>query len=141
MRSSAGWEFFEHTADVGIRAWGPDFAAVLTETARGLMHLLTGGSFTATEQASFTVKVTTHDTQELVVGWLQELLLKFELEHLVADVCVFDELTSQRLRATVHAQRCDPSTERLGREVKAITYHGLKVEMTNGCRIEVIVDV
>ena len=141
MGRASGYEFFEHTADVGIRAWGPDLAATLTQAARALMELLTGGEFTSTGDAHYDIALTADSVEDLAVCWLQELLVRFDTEHLVPQTCDFQELTPQRLRATIWAQRCDPAAERLGREVKAITYHQLRLEQTDGYRLEVIVDI
>ncbi|RMG32686.1 MAG: archease, partial [Planctomycetota bacterium] len=46
------------------------------------------------------------------------------------------------LRATVRGERFDPQRHRPGHEVKAITYHGLKVEQRDGEWLgDVIVDI
>lgn len=142
MGASSGFEFFEHTADIGIRAWGPDMASALTQASRALMQLLTGGDFASLGRAQFTVELQAAGVEDLVVAWLQELLVRFELEQLVPETCVFHELTPLHLRATVEAQRCDTARGRLGHEVKAVTYHQLRVAQgPDGCRLDMIVDV
>lgn len=50
--------------------------------------------------------------------------------------------TVDSFRATAFGERLDPARHRLGNEVKAITYHGLKVaQEADGWIAEVIVDI
>lgn len=138
----SGYEFFEHTADIGMRAWGPDLASALTQASRALVQLITGGEFRSQGRAQFQLDLQAESVEELVVLWLQELLVRFELEQLLPEACAFQELSPLRVRATMEAQRCDTTGGLQGREVKAITYHQLRVTQSpSGCHIEVIVDV
>ena len=81
------------------------------------------------------------DREFLLFDWLRELLRRCEEEHVVFgkfEVRVRDD----GLTATVWGEPLDPSHHVLAHEVKAITYHGLKVEQTvDGWLAEVIVDI
>ncbi len=78
---------------------------------------------------------------ELLRDWLAELLFAFHAEHIVFsqfDVTIEDT----RLTATARGEPIDPKRHELASEVKAITYHELKVEHDHfGYLAEVIVDV
>jgi len=72
---------------------------------------------------------------------LNELLFVFDTEKLL--MRDFDvRVGSAGLEATCRTQPLDPARHRMLREVKAITYHRLKVERTEqGWIAEVIVDI
>jgi SHS2 domain-containing protein len=77
----------------------------------------------------------------LFFDWLRELLYRFDAEHRLFSK--FDvRMNGNGLAATVWGERYDPQKHELGHEVKAITYHGLKVEkLDEGWLAEVIVDI
>ncbi len=77
----------------------------------------------------------------LFVDWLHELLCLFETERLLLDG--FDvEIHDTRLAATARAWTVDEPRDRLLHEVKAVTYHHLRVEQTErGWLAEVILDI
>jgi SHS2 domain-containing protein len=79
--------------------------------------------------------------EDLLFDWLNELLYTFESERLLLvefDVQVHDEA----VEAIGRGEPFDESRHQLEHEVKAITYHGLKVEQVpGGWLAEVIVDI
>jgi SHS2 domain-containing protein len=77
----------------------------------------------------------------LLFDWLNELLYAFESEKLL--LAEFDlKLKDQQLTATCRGEPMDPARHQMEHEVKAITYHGLRVEQTaDGWQSEVIVDI
>ena len=72
---------------------------------------------------------------------MKELLYRFDSEHWLGSR--FEVHVSQNgLEASAWGEPLDPARHRLLHEVKAITYHGLKVEQTrDGLLAEVIVDI
>jgi SHS2 domain-containing protein len=85
--------------------------------------------------------ITGKELDYLLVDWLNELLFAFEVEHLL--LSRFDvSVDSSGLVATTCGEAIDFSRHRLEHEIKAITYHGLKVVRENGTyHAEVIVDI
>lgn len=126
------FEIIEHTADKGIRAYGGSLAEVFESSAEAMFFLIIDTS-RAEVGGSRDVAVTGFDTEELLANWLRELLFLYETEQLafcgfrVQDVSGQEEGT-WRLKA-----RCDYAAdadkiERKASPVKAVTYHGLKIE-------------
>ena len=135
------YETFEHTADLGLRVTATDLPALFCEAAKGLFSIIVADprSVVAREQLRLEVPGQRHD--ELLFDWLSELLYLFESKRmLLAEFEV--EIDAHGLRATVTGEPWEPSRHLLEHEVKAITYHRLKVERTsNGWLAEVIVDI
>ena len=125
------FETFDHTADIGLEVRGESLADLLETAARGVFSIMLddGPHEVAVEAdvASAPDPSLGDDAAELVVCWLQELLYRFELEHLVPLEFDFAEAGPARVRARVGFGRFDPKRHRAGTEVKAVTYHELAV--------------
>jgi SHS2 domain-containing protein len=93
-----------------------------------------------TEQSE-TIDLSGADREFLLFDWLRELLLRFDAEHMVFgrfDVHVRED----GLTGTAWGEPLDPARHLLAHEVKAITYHELKVVRDgDGWLAEVIVDI
>lgn len=135
------YEVFDHTADLGLRIWAADRPSLYAEAARALFSLvvLNPDAVRPVEQRSFAIAGQQEDY--LLFDWLSELLYTFETEHLLFGEFQID-LDGDGLRATARGERLDRSRHELDHEIKAITYHGLKIEATAaGWMAEFIVDI
>ncbi len=135
------YEFFEHTADLGLRVNSADLDTLFREAAEGLFAMIAEGvdPGPATRELEYRIDGTRHDY--LLFDWLNELLYTFESEKLLLGRFEV-RVEGNGLRATAFGQPLDPARHRLLHEVKAITYHQLKVERAGaGWRAEVIVDI
>jgi len=135
------FELFEHTADLGLRVTATDLDGLFRDAAVGLFAVIAepaphGGP---SGRRPFEIAGERHDF--LLVDWLSELLYVFESERSLLGE--FDVAVSDRgLRASADCFALDSGEYHLLHEVKAITYHGLKVERTgDGWLAEVIVDI
>lgn len=135
------YELFDHTADLGLRVTAPDLNALFTEAAVGLYSMMTDDLSAVRPNLSVPFTVTGSDREYLLFDWLRELLLYAD-EHRVLFSRFVVSVSDAGLSATAHGEPLDPARHQLAREVKAITYHGLKVEQTpTGWLAEVIVDI
>ena len=135
------YEVFDHTADVGLRIFAPDRSSLFAEAARALFSLVVVNldAVQAVEERHY--ELAGEQDEYLLFDWLTELLYTFETEHLLLSEFQV-ELSPVGLRATGRGERIDRSRHELDHEVKAITYHGLKVEQSGqGWVAEVIVDI
>src|SRR5262249_467018 len=114
---------------------------LFTEAAQALFAAIVEDSATVTTAEERSITITGRDREYLLFDWLKKLLYLFEVEHLLFsrfDVRVRDD----GLQATVAGEKIDPARHQLCHEVKAITYHGLRVERTDdGWIAEVIIDI
>jgi SHS2 domain-containing protein len=70
------------------------------------------------------------DLESLLVSWLRELLLMFEMESKLPVRYEIEEIVPTSLRAQVYQVDFDPAKQVLNRHIKAVTYHGLEVTPT-----------
>jgi SHS2 domain-containing protein len=135
------YELFDHTADLGLRATAPDLDTLFAEAARALTAAIVENPADLRPVQSFDLNLSGSERHYLLFDWLKELLYRFDAEHfLMADCTV--QVRDHGLSATVRGEAHDPQRHTLCHEVKAITYHELKVEpTTDGWLAEVIVDI
>ncbi|NIA08149.1 MAG: protein archease [Actinobacteria bacterium] len=125
-----GFRILDHTADVGLQAHGSDLAQLFSNAARGMFSVISSlDAIQPTEHIS--VSVTADGLEDLLVGWLSELLYLFSARQML--FCRFDiaEIDDRHLRAAAVGEPIDLSRHELSTEIKAVTYHDLKVERIN----------
>jgi SHS2 domain-containing protein len=135
------FDYFEHTADLGLRVTAISLEELLTESARGLLAMLLANPDAVRPVQERVIHLGAEDSSYLLFDWLSELLYAFETDKLLFSA--FDlKLENKELSAICRGEPMDPSRHQMEHEVKAITYHGLKVEQTGSSwQAEVIVDI
>lgn len=133
---------FEHTADLGLKASAESLETLFVEAARGLMSMLVDRPelIVSVEQRRF--EISSSERDYLFFDWLNELLFAFESDGWLG--ATFDvQIDGDHLIAIVGGESLDRVRHQPGHEVKAITYHGLKVreESPGQWSAEVIVDI
>jgi SHS2 domain-containing protein len=135
------YETFEHTADLGLRVRAGDLDALFADAARGLFSMIVPelASVRPVEKVAFKLDGDVPDL--LLFDWLNELLYTYETRHLL--LSRFEVRVSDRgLTATAAGEPIDRQRHALDHEVKAITYHGLRLEREGASWVaEVIVDI
>jgi SHS2 domain-containing protein len=135
------FEVIEHMADIGIAAYGADLKQVFTNTACGLFSLITE-SDTVSENNIYHIQVNAPDRDALLVNWLNELIYRYEAKEILFHRFIINTLTDTELRATGYGEKIDLAKHELKIQVKAATYHMLKIEQNkDGWKAQVIFDV
>jgi SHS2 domain-containing protein len=134
-------ELFDHTADLGLRATAPTVNELFAEMGRALLASLVEEPSSVRAEVSARIEIAGTDVEYLLFDWLKELLLRFETERvLFAEFAV--TVSETGLSAIARGEAYDESRHALAHEVKAITYHELKVvEHNGGWLAEAIVDI
>jgi len=138
---SAGFRIIPHTSEVGLELSAWDWASFYRTAADGLLALYglkPGRQGTSKVSRSFAA-----DTPEdLLVAWLTELIFLIGTEKLVPARIDVLKAGAQTLRVEIFADLRAPGGPAPQREIKAVTYHGLKVAATpEGLRARIILDV
>mgnify|MGYP001558591319 CR=1 FL=1 len=136
-----GYAFFDHTADIGIRAVGTTLAEVLIGLGQGLTELLIEDSQLEARETR-PIVLTAKDAESLTLQWMQELLFWFSTDRFVPVIYELETVTPTSVQGRVRGDRFDPMRHTQGREVKAITRHALEVQERDGqWSGQVIVDI
>ena len=135
------YETFEHTADIGLRARAADLNTLFAEAARAFFSVLVENYADVRAADEFSISVEADARDDLLYDWLAELLYLYDTQHVL--LAEFDVSVGEgHVKATVRGEPVDFDRHRLDMDVKAITYHELKVEREgDGWLAEVIVDL
>jgi SHS2 domain-containing protein len=135
------YETFEHTADLGLRIRAADLDTLFVEAALGLFSMVVEDLATVTPRDRVELSFVGNDREYLLFDWLKGLLYHFDAEHLLFSR--FEaKVTAEGLVGSAWGEPLDRERHTLEHEVKAITYHALRVEATaDGWEAEVIVDI
>jgi SHS2 domain-containing protein len=138
-----GYEFFDHTADIGAAVRGTTLPRLFENASRALLDL-TCDRRAVRPRRGVAVLASGSSLEDLLVRWLSELLHLQQGGGWVFSSCSVDGLDRARLRARGRArgERFDPSRHRIRREVKAITYHQIHLARVRGAwRVRIVFDV
>ena len=133
------FQLIEHTADVGLIAYGSNLAGAFASAAFGLFSIIADLS-TVKETESRTLELREDDPEALLFEWLNSLIYLFDVEMLLFkrfDIIDFD---GRKLKAVCHGEKYDPSRHHIKTGVKSATYHLLKVDEEKN-QVQVILDI
>ena len=127
--SKSPFEILEHTADVGIKAYGSTLPELFVNAGRGLIALALSPSAVGPVQ-SLPLSVRGEDREDLLVQWLSEILYFLD-----AEGWFFCDFRIQQLQANALAGEglgeCRTEAGQRPRSVvKAVTYHQVSVQET-----------
>lgn len=144
------FEMLEHTADSGVIAFGESFEGLLENAAVGMFSIIADVDSVKPRQ-SICIEVEADSHEELLMALLRELLFQHDAHGLIfKDLRVegiseiVDERGERRLKlcAVAFGEPVSETEAELHGDIKAVTYHGLKVEHdAEGWRAQVIFDV
>ncbi len=122
------YEFFDHAADVGIRLCAGSLEDLFLTAAQALMAWI--GPPPQGNLAEQKVSISAEDLEELLLRWLQEVLCLFQLAHgyFTGAREISVDVGLGKLDASVILCEWTEDKHREYQEVKAITYHKLKVD-------------
>jgi SHS2 domain-containing protein len=135
------YEIFEHTADFGLRVRAADRNELFAEAGRALSAAMCDNLDAVEPREEMQFELPGEQIDDLLHDWLNELLYTFHAKKML--FVAFDVGVDEHgLKATARGEPVDPARHELSGEIKAITYHALKVErLDDGWLAEVIVDI
>lgn len=120
------FELIEHTADVGIKAYGKTEEEMFKNAALGMLSIMADPKKVKLQE-SIDLEIEAKNIEELLVAWLRELLYQAEAKKILFKEFVFQCFNETRLRTICYGERVNPKKHQLKTEIKAVTYHQLKV--------------
>lgn len=135
------YEVIDHTADIGLRAWGKDLKELFANAAYGCFELLADLKNVQTRK-TVKIKLEAPNIEELFLSWLSELLYQFNTQKIIFKEFLIKQLSETTISAEAKGEAWDLTHHPLKREIKAVTYHQLNVRKVNDIwQGEVIFDV
>ncbi|MEM3616975.1 MAG: archease [Candidatus Bathyarchaeia archaeon] len=130
MSEKGNFEFLEHTADVYIAAHGRNLAEAFENAAAAMFEVMTDIKKVNPEVEDY-VEVEAADEYALLYNWLEELLVKSEINEMMYSRFKIFEVTKTangfRLKAKIWGERFNPEKHLQKVGVKAVTYHQMEI--------------
>ena len=125
------FKIIDHTGDMGIIIYGGDLKELFLNAGRAFFSLITNlNRIRSTFEHKIVLK--SENLDELMVTWLGELLYLFDAKGMLLKKFDLDEINKHGLKAVVRGESFQPERHVIKREIKAVTYHQVKVEKKDG---------
>ncbi|MFP4032246.1 MAG: archease [Desulfococcaceae bacterium] len=135
------FETIDHTADLGVRVWSPNLSSLFAEAARAMTSLM-ADSDAIEGRETVSISAEGADAADLMVNWLREILYLWHGRELLTAEAEVLEIDETRIQSRIRCDPHDPTRHEIRHELKAVTYHDLRVEPTpDGWEAVVIFDV
>ncbi len=141
MTAQVPFEAFDHTADIGLHAYGSTLAELFANAALGMESLMVAPD-QVRSLVSREITAQGHDLVSLLVDWLDKLIFLFDTEFLLVRECEIQAISETGLTARVSGEPYDPQRHELSSAIKAVTWHEAAVERTaEGYKATIIFDI
>ncbi|MFH1856195.1 MAG: archease [Candidatus Omnitrophota bacterium] len=132
------FEMIEHTGDAGMKAYGTTKEEMFVNAATGMFSIIADLK-SIKMQDSIDIEVEADNIEELFVAWLRELLYQCDVKKVIFKAFSIEFLDDKHLRALCYGERINIEKQKLKTEIKAVTYHQLKVWQENSLWIGQII--
>jgi len=134
--SKRGFEFLEHMADVYIAAYGEDLGEAFENAALAMFETMTDTA-DIEPRIEETVKIEGEDEYSLLYNWLEDLLVRFEIENMLySKFEVYDVSRGANgkliLKAKIYGEPFNPEKHKQKVGIKAVTYHRMEIREEHG---------
>ena len=137
------FEVFEHTADIGVHVTGASLEQLFADAGRVVAALIVENPDEIAARQTVTIELEAENLEGLFVDWLSELIYRFEGEQMLfGEFAISIGGDRRRLRAECRGEPVDWGRHQPDHELKAVTYHQLRVAPTPaGWEASVIFDI
>jgi len=133
------YELIEHTADIGVKAFGSSVSDAFSHAAQAMFDLMTDNS-KIDEKGEYNIELDAPDQEQLLVDWLSELLYIHDVDGFVFSRFEVS-LNNNHLSAKIYGESFNTNKHKIGMEIKAVTYHMLTVEEKKPIYVQVLFDI
>ena len=128
------YDYFEVTADIGIKAYGNDLNEAFENAGTAMFNIITDTKDVSAEK-EISFEITSEDEVSLLYDYLEELLFHHEIEFMLFNEFHVKIDEKLNLKATIKGEAIDWDKHERKTEIKAITFH--KMEVIKGDFVEV----
>jgi SHS2 domain-containing protein len=122
------FEILEHTADIGIEAYGKTKREVFINSAKGMFEIIAGENKNLKENFYDKIKLEADNLEGLLFAWLNELLYIGETKLVILNKFEIKDLSNNKIEAEVKGIKINPPSVKVKKEIKAATYHRLEIK-------------
>ena len=139
--SKKGFEFIDHTGDIGMRMFGRDREAVFEQAAKALFHVITDLD-TIQPEENREIALEADGWEPLLITWLNEFIYLFDTQGMLFRDFQISSLNGHRIEALAGGEAYARDRHPIKTTVKGATYHQLRIFQQGGIWVgEVILDI
>jgi SHS2 domain-containing protein len=137
--NSIGYRYLEHSTDSIIEACGSSLEELFQNCAKGLVNIMFDIGLVEPRK-TFTIMAEGDELETLLYDWLEKVLLKILIDHIIPSRYVLEIYTKnvgktneKRYHVNAHAggETVNYDKHNYKIEIKAVTYHNLKIYFKN----------
>lgn len=140
-----GYEFLDHTSDIGVRVKSTSFESAFEESAYALLHIIFGKDVLENLQLhgkTENISISGIDREALLINFLNELLYLIDARKIYPTSIKIKITDENNLSLKFDKNYFDLENHPINLYVKAVTYHQLKiVKGVDNIQIEYFVDI
>jgi len=133
------YEIFDHEADIGIRGFGKTLEEAFENGAKAMSSIMVELE-TVEPKVKKEIECDAEDEEALFVTWLNQIRALLDIDGMVFSEFKV-EIRENRLKGWAKGEVLDHKKHTLGEDVKAATYHLLKIEKKERYMVQCIVDL
>jgi SHS2 domain-containing protein len=123
------YKLFDHTADLGVEAYGKTANELFANAAFAVFDILTDLSH-VTPTVEKNIVVDGDGWEDLLVNYLREILYLYNGEGLLLKEFSVLDIDPRHLEGKAAGEPFDPAKHKINTEIKAVTYHQATVKKT-----------
>lgn len=132
------YKLIDHTADIGIKVNAKTLEDLFIDSAKGMFEIIGHSNTGVDQKVEITLK--SDVLEDLLHDWLSELLYIYETDNIAFSKFKFRSFNETFLKVTAHGEAVEPENAKT--EIKAVTYHNLKIKKSkSGYSVEIIFDI
>ncbi len=135
------YEILNHTADLCIRVYGDSLENLLVNAGKAMMDLITNRKIVRNSE-EIPIKIHGETDEELLVNWLQEILYNHEVKKMVFKDFKVQLINKTFAKGKAYGETIDKERHELYSDIKAVTYHNLKIVTgKDKLRVDIVFDI
>lgn len=139
------FKILSHTADIALEVQAANLEALFTEAARGWKEIVLEDSQTRPAETR-SVRLSSPEREDLLVQWLGELNYFLTVQrwvfHQTEQFALHEAAGEWALEAKVSGEPLDSQRHYIYCDIKAVTYHQLKIQPTGeGWKVRMVFDI
>ena len=136
-----GFRTFDHTGDLGLEVWAATPERLYAQAALGVIAQV-AESREHSAEVTVDLDLGAADPAELLVDLCNAALLESEVRAAIWTAARVSRPAPGRLAVRLEGPGRDPGRQVFLREIKAVSHHGLELDLTPGrCRCRLVLDV
>ncbi len=135
------YEILDHTADVCVRVYGKSFDELVKNAALAMMDLITDREKIKSFK-QIKIRAEGRTREELLVHCLEEILYLHQTKKMVFRDFEVNMVGETIIRGKAFGEQIDLEKHELFSDIKAVTYHNLKIETLNDkLKTDIVFDI